>query len=62
MSPLLRETEGPTKSQAARKLTKLTHDKLTGSCFLFLYSPRLRGWEYREPLFEDEGAQDRVNL
>ncbi len=22
---------------------------------MFLYSPRLRGWEYREPLFEDEG-------
>jgi DNA-binding ferritin-like protein len=21
---------------------------------LFLYSPRLRGWEYRESLFEDE--------
>jgi len=26
----------------------------TGSCLLFLYSPSLRGWEYKESSFDDE--------
>jgi hypothetical protein len=42
MPPLLRETEGPMKSQPARKLTKLTHDKWHEKVD-FLNSPFLRG-------------------
>jgi hypothetical protein len=52
MSPLLRETEGPTKCQAARKLTKSSHDKWYEKVDYFS-SPFPRG-ERRESLFEDE--------
>src|SRR4030095_3277665 len=39
MSPLLRETERPTKSQAARKFTKSSHDKHHGEVNCFIFTP-----------------------